>query len=166
MKTIFTIVLSFLCFIAKSQDIIHLDRKNGFKNFIIGDSLSKYGNQLKWNKKYYWYEPRGSAIKVDNYPVRVGLQFINNVLYQINVYVYGSNGTNHVHQLLNNAYGQGDEKLNEEHARYVEWDGQRVKLVFTKDVLYDGGLSGYLVYTKTSDLKTQDLGNEYFPYDL
>ena len=76
MKKLWTsIFASFLIFsVAFAQTIDQLDKKNGFKDFTLGDAFSKWQSQLKlernWDDGSKTYLYRGTCCNmVFNYPV-------------------------------------------------------------------------------------------------
>ncbi|MGZ3754987.1 MAG: hypothetical protein ACXVAY_20700 [Mucilaginibacter sp.] len=152
MKTLVTsVILFFLCLNCFAQDLNRLDRKNGFKGFILGDSISKYKPIIKFNKRFAMFEVTGKPIKVDGFLIRsVFLSFENDKLSEIMISVYGDDAVKHIHQAMKNAYGEGDEKVNEEYLRFVEWDSKRVNATLRENVVA-GNLSATIFFKKTSD---------------
>jgi hypothetical protein len=74
-----------------AQTIDQLDKKNGFKDFALGDGFSKWQSQLKlernWDDGSRTYLYRGTCCNmVFNYPVeKIQLKFKNNKLVVISI---------------------------------------------------------------------------------
>lgn len=165
MKTLLLIILVLLSLNCYSQDTFRLDRKNGFKGFILGDNISKFKGIIRLNKTTGCYEVT-KRLKVDRADLRkVVLNFQDDLLKYILVFVKGQESVNHIHNELVKAYGDGVEKHDEENVRHVEWAGRRVMAVYTKSIVV-GDLSGVLsIYTySTNEIKINP--NEVFDGDL
>lgn len=165
MKKLLSLLLALACLNCYSQDTFRLDRKNGFKGFILGDSISKFKDIIRLNKKTGSYEVT-KRLKVDRADLRkVVLNFTDNILSSVFVSVNGEESVNHVHQELVKAYGDGVEKHDEENVRHVEWVGRKVMAVYTKSVVA-GDLIGFLSIYAYNSNKIERYPNEIFDGDL
>jgi len=86
-------ILFFIPIFSYTQSLQDLDRKNGFKEFQIGDSYSKWRSQLKVNSSKIWedgaksYSYTGNCCqKLFTFPVEeIILRFKNNQLVVISI---------------------------------------------------------------------------------
>jgi len=93
MKKLLTIIFASLLIFTSvfAQTIDQLDKKNGFKDFTLGDAFSKWESQLKlernWDDGSKTYQYRGTCCNmVFNYPIeKLNLKFKNNKLVVINI---------------------------------------------------------------------------------
>ena len=90
MKTLLTTILTLLLYTGLfAQTIDKLDEKNGFKDFTLGDNLTKWGNQLsyegKWDDGSLAYLYKGTCCnKVFSYEIeKTILRFSKNKLVGI-----------------------------------------------------------------------------------
>jgi len=126
---------------ANAQAIKNLDIKNGFLQFHLGDSLSKYKNDvyiaLEKHPDENEVQPKKNALH--QYFDRVMLVSEHGIVTEIHLYLRDEGSIQYIDGLIKQAYGWGDEIPNPDknepgtHLVCTTWAGQRVTMLMLQN---------------------------------
>jgi hypothetical protein len=155
---------------ANAQAIKNLDIKNGFLQFHLGDSLSKYKNDvyvaLVQHPDENEVQPKKNVLH--KYFDRVMLVSENGIVTEIHLYLRDEGSIQYIDGLIKQAYGWGDELPNPDknqpgtHLVCTTWSGQRVTMLMLQNninrmvgtTLTTGRIQS-VIFKKDGDAKVQ-----------
>jgi len=140
MKKLLLFVLLLPLF-AQSQAIKNLDLKNGFLQFNLGDSLSKYKGQIyvPLDRHPNENEVQPKANPLHKYFDRVVLVSEHGIITEIHLYLRDEGSIQYIDGLIKQAYGWGQELDNPDkdsegtHLVCTVWAGQRVTMMMLQN---------------------------------
>jgi len=126
---------------ANAQAIKNLDLKNGFLQFHLGDSLSKYKNDvyIALEKHPDENEVQPKANPLHKYFDRVMLVSENGIVTEIHLYLRDEGSIKYIDGLIKQAYGPGEELDNPAknepgtHLVCTTWAGRRVTMLMLQN---------------------------------
>jgi hypothetical protein len=147
MKFIFPILAIFIQTLASAQSVEELDKKAGFKEFRIGDSLSVYQEKIKYMKtldnadtKLYLVK---NQVSVKSYTGEVELEFYKGKLQEIIVSFKNSTpaGFDDILKSLETLYGKYEKSKDKKppldrFEKLFVWSGQKILLRLGYDENY------------------------------
>jgi hypothetical protein len=134
MKRLLSVVL-FLPLFAGAQSLKNLDVKNGFLQFHLGDSVSKYKNDIyiPWKNHPDQNEVKQSALGDYKKMIeKVTLVNVDGIITEIDVFIIKEEAEAYFDKLMMQYYGKGVETPNLDkyqqgtHLTYTTWKGERV----------------------------------------
>jgi len=167
MKKIFFIVITLIIYnTSLAQNIEELDKKAGFKEFHIGDSLSAHESKIKFTRtldnadtKLYLVK---DLVSVKSYTGEVELEIYKGKIQEIIVSFKNSTktGFEDILKSLETLYGEHskDKEKNKAFDRFEKlysWTGQRIKLVIGYDENYKLTKLFYIENTSLEKLKEE-----------
>lgn len=142
MKKLLVYIL-FLCFInsAYAQNITQLDKKNGFRDILLGDSISKFIHKFDKEEDgkgrgYDIYSSKNSYEYIGYIPIeKVSIFVYKDIIHEVKIFT-SLDMYEDVKQVLSKAYGTLEEEScqeisNEEEEQLIKicmWKGKRVNL--------------------------------------
>ena len=144
MKFIFTFLALLACNLTPAQNLDELDKKAGFKEFKIGDSLSVHQEKIKFMKtlenadtKLYLVK---NTVSVKSYTGEIELEFYKGKVQEIIVSFKNSTGANYDDILgsLEMLYGKSEKSKEKDNRfeRIQNWSGKKIKLRLAYDENY------------------------------
>lgn len=144
MKFIFTFLALLACNLTRAQNLDELDKKAGFKEFKIGDSLSVHQEKIKFMKtlenadtKLYLVK---NTVSVKSYTGEIELEFYKGKVQEIIVSFKNSTGANYDDILgsLEMLYGKSEKSKEKDNRfeRIQNWSGKKIKLRLAYDENY------------------------------
>jgi hypothetical protein len=159
-----------LPFYAHSQAIKNLDIKNGFLQFHLGDSLSKYKNDvyIALAKHPDENEVQPKKNPLHQYFDRVMLVSEHGIVTEIHLYLRDEGSIKYFDGLIRQAYGWGDELPNPDknepgtHLVVTTWSGRRVTMLMLQNninrmvgsTLTTGRIQS-IIFKKSGDAKVE-----------
>ena len=139
MKYLAFLFFSLFCLAAHAQDSLKikaLDKKNGFRNMILGSQIDssnlEFIEELEGLKRY---SPKIVNRKIGDYEINgIGCEFYKNKLALISITIIGENNCNGVLATVKDLYGNGEVTEEEDPDNFgFVWQGNLVQLTFTEN---------------------------------
>jgi hypothetical protein len=135
---VFALLLPIFC---NAQSIDNLDIKNGFRQFKLGDSISKYKDEVE---KPHKATPNSYPVKLKSfnklrrYLGAITLVVESGAITEIDIYVEGDYNETYIDDAMKKCYGDGivvnsDNDISEGvHTTNLIWEGKRVTALVKK----------------------------------
>ncbi len=160
---LFALLLLPLC--GNAQSIKNLDIKNGFLQFKLGDSISKYKSVLKDpGEGHVYYPVKLKDIPIKKYIQRMEVKEDNGIIIEIIVMAQENKMIDYMDAAFKQAYGESTETPEnpDKSTTITSWTGKRVTATLTRkkehfQLVTNASGVNYLKirFTKTSDLKVE-----------
>ena|ERR1041385_1162615 len=165
-KIIFIVVSLVACGIASAQSIEELDKKAGFKEFKIGDTLSLHESKIRFTRTLDNADTKLYLVKdlqsVKSYTGEVELEMYKGKIQEVVVSFKNSTktGFEDILKSLETLYGEYSKDKEKDKAfdrfeKLYSWTGKRIKLVIGYDENYKLTKLFYIENTSLEKLKEE-----------